>query len=237
MNLRILVSVLVFLIGEALLVKWFLYFGTTLETEILFLNITVSTVVYGVVAMNLGLLPWIDVRDETQKDVGSIGIRWIVNIIYIVLSVSVLCLFGILNSISFTTQLLIHLSLFFFLLVGWLISFSSSTKTSAIYVNEKYSRMKINEMRKALAELKFKLEKNGDIPLGIINRIEKMHDDLRFLSPSNNNTAMVLEDKFIQEVKMVTKNFSDNPSNIQIIASNLIDFERIYEERKQIILN
>ena len=77
----------------------------------------------------------------------------------------------------------------------------------------------------------------NNIPPEIISRINELQENLRYLSPSNNNEALVLESKFVEEVKKLSNCFSDNPLNMEVVISNIKNCERTYKERKQVFSN
>ena len=116
-------------------------------------------------------------------------------------------------------------------------AFSSSDKVSEVYFEEKQNRDRIDEMKKVTKELQLKLDAMNNIPIEIINRINELQENLRYLSPSNNSDALVLESKFVEEIRMLNNCFSDNPLNIEIVISNIKNCERTYKERKQIFSN
>ena len=42
----------------------------------------------------------------------------------------------------------------------------------------------------------------NNIPSEIISRVNELQENLRYLSPSNNNEALVLESKFVESKKI-----------------------------------
>ena len=75
MNKKTIFSLLIAIIGEILLIICFLQFGKKFPSDILTLNIVVSTIIYFLVFVDL-LFPWINLKDKTQKQIGSIGLKW-----------------------------------------------------------------------------------------------------------------------------------------------------------------
>jgi len=122
-------------------------------------------------------------------------------------------------------------------LLGLFMAFSSSDKVREVYIEEKQNRDRIDEMKKATKELQLKLDAMNNIPPEIISRINELQENLRYLSPSNNNEALVLESKVVEEVKKLSNCFSDNPLNMEVVISNIKNCERTYKERKQVFSN
>jgi hypothetical protein len=235
MNAKKIFSLLLALFGEALLIFCFLHFGKNLQSEILTLNIVVFTIIYCLVFVDF-LFPWINLKDKSQKQIGSIGLRWFFTFFYVILAIGVVIVFNSVKPIDYTNQIIIHGILFFFLLLGMYMAFSSSDKVSEGYEEEKQNRDRIDEMKKATKELQLKLDAMN-IPTEIVTRINELQENLRYLSPSNSKVAIGLENKFIEEMRALSSFFADNPLNIEKIISNIKNCERTYKERKQVFSN
>jgi hypothetical protein len=235
MNAKKIFSLLLALFGEALLIFCFLHFGKNLQSEILTLNIVVFTIIYCLVFVDF-LFPWINLKDKSQKQIGSIGLRWFFTFFYVILAIGVVIVFNSVKPIDYTNQIIIHGILFFFLLLGMYMAFSSSDKVSEGYEEEKQNRDRIDEMKKATKELQLKLDAMN-IPTEIVTRINELQENLRYLSPSNSKVAIGLENKFIEEMRVLSSFFADNPLNIEKIISNIKNCERTYKERKQVFSN
>lgn len=236
MNAKRIFSLLLALFGEALLIFCFLHFGKNVQSEILTLNIIVSTIIYCLVFVD-ALLPWINLKDKTQKQIGSIGLRWFFTFFYLILAIGVMIIFNSVKPIHFTNQIIIHGILFFLLLLGLFMAFSSSDKVREVYIEEKQNRDRIDEMKKVTKELQLKLDAMNNIPAEIVNRINELQENLRYLSPSNSSDSVGLESRFVEEMRVLSSCFADNPLNIEKIISNIKNCERTYKERKQVFSN
>ena len=236
MNAKRIFSLLLALFGEALLIFCFLQFGKNIQSEILTLNIIVSTIIYCLVFVD-ALLPWINLKDKTQKQIGSIGLRWFFTFFYLILAIGVMIIFNSVKPIHFTNQIMIHGILFFLLLLGLFMAFSSSDKVREVYIEEKQNRDRIDEMKKVTKELQLKLDAMNNIPAEIVNRINELQENLRYLSPSNNSVSIGIESKFVEEMRVLSNCFADNPLNMEKIISNIKNCERTYKERKQVFSN
>jgi hypothetical protein len=236
MNTKRIFSLLLALFGEALLIFCFLHFGKNVQSEILTLNIIVSTIIYCLVFVD-ALLPWINLKDKTQKQIGSIGLRWFFTFFYLILAIGVMIIFNSVKPIHFTNQIIIHGILFFLLLLGLFMALSSSDKVREVYFEEKQNRDRIDEMKKVTKELQLKLDAMNDIPAEIVNRINELQENLRYLSPSNSSDSLGLESKFVEEMRVLSSCFVDNPLNFEKIISNIKNCERTYKERKQVFSN
>jgi len=236
MNAKRIFSLLLALFGEALLIFCFLHFGKNVQPEILTLNIIVSTVIYCLVFVDF-LFPWINLKDKSQKQIGSIGLRWFFTFFYLILAVGVMIIFNSVKPIHFTNQIIIHGILFFLLLLGLFMALSSSDKVTEVYLEENQNRDRLDKMKKVTKELQLKLDAMNNIPAEIVNRINELQENLRYLSPSNSGDAIGLESKFVEEIRILNNCFVDNPLDIEKIISNIKNCERTYKERKQVFSN
>lgn len=236
MNAKKIFSLLLFVFGEAIIILCFLHFGQNIQTEILKLNIAVSTLVYCLLFIDI-IVPWIDFKDKSQKTIGSIGLRWGFTLIYIIVAVSAMVLFNSVKPTPFTNQILIQGILFFLLLVGFLMASSSSDKVREVSVVEKQIRDGIDEMKKGTKEVQLKIDQMKNIPIDIVNKLDELQDGLRYLSPSNNINAYEFEKKFVEEMKILNSCFFEIPLNFEKINDNIQNCNRTLKERKQVFSN
>ncbi len=229
-------ALLLAILGEALLIFSFLHFGKNANQEILILNITVSTVVYCLVFADI-LLPWINLKDKAQKQIGSIGLRWFFTLFYIVISICLMFFFNSAKPVELTNQILAHGILLFLLMLGLYSAFSASDKVNEIYMEEKQNRNGIIEMKKAMEGLQSKLDNFNHIPSEVISRINVLQENLRFLSPCNNDDAIKLEIKFLDDINELSNSISQHSIDMEMILSQIKNCERTYNQRKQVYSN
>jgi len=233
-NIKKIISVLLALFGEAFLIVGFLYFGQDVQSAILTLNIIVSSIIYGLWFIYL-IVPWLNLRDESQRAVGSIGLRWFVTFFYALFAIGTMIVFNTVKPINFTGQLIIHGILFFLLLSGMYTALSSSEQVEGVYVEEKRNRSGIDNMRKSTNEVQLRIDAMKDIPTDIVAKITVLQEQLRFLAPCNNDNAFELEKKFVGEIKALNDCFLETPQNFEKINENVRNCERTYMERKKIL--
>jgi hypothetical protein len=233
MNFKKIFSLLLIILGEALIIVCFMHFGRNLENEILTLNIVVSSLIYCTLFIDL-ILPWIDFKDKSQKTVGSLGLRWFFTFFYILLAIGAMVVFNSVKPIHFTNQIILQGILFFFLLVGFFMAFSSSDKVREVYVEEKQNRDRVDDMKKETKEVQIKIDQMKNIPTDIVNKLNDLQENLRYLSPCNNSNAYELEAKFVEEMSALNGCFFDIPLNLEKINDNIQNCNRTLKERKQV---
>ena len=236
MNVRNLLSWLLFIFGEAIIITAFILFRGNTPDDILTMNIIVSSLVYGLFFFNYGT-PWIDLKDKSQKQVGAMGINWFAAFSYAIFAIGVIVISSFVYELSFTVQLIIHCVLLFFLLLSLLFSRISAGKVQEVYQQEVKNRGGINEMKVAINSLKDKMNELSDIPESFTQRINALEENVRFISPANNNEAYDLERSFAKTVNDIKFAISDFSMNEERIESNLNKIERIYQNRNNIYSN
>jgi len=236
MNAKKIFSLLLVIFGEALLILSFLHFGRNVQTEILTLNIVVSSIIYCLLFIDI-IVPWVNFKDKSQKTIGSIGLRWFFTFFYTLLAVGAMVVFNSVKPIHFSNQIIIQGILFFFLLLGYFMAFSSSDKVREVYVEKKQNRDRVDEMKKATKEIQLKIGQMKNIPNDIVNKLNDLQENLRFLSPCNNSNAYELEAKFVEDMRALNGCFFDIPLNLEKINDNIQNCNRTLKERKQVFSN
>lgn len=237
MNSKKIVSILLLLAGEALIIISFLIFGKNFSTEILSLNIVVSTIIYALFFIDI-LFPMVNFSDKSHKSIGSLGLRWFFTLLYTIAAILVMFFFNYGTPVIFTFQLIIHSILFFFLLFGLFSAAISAQKTQAIYSEEKQIRDGLEDMKKETKKVQLKLEKmkdiSKDISKDIINITNDLQENLRYLSPCDNPDAFELEASYLLQMRAVNDSLLITPIDDEHILEQIENCKRTYLERKQL---
>ena len=236
MNAKNIFSILLILFGEALIIFSFLNFGRSIQSEILISNIFVSTIIYCLLFANISF-PWLNLKDKSQKQIGSIGLRWFFAFLYSLFSIGLMIYFNSEKSIQYSNQIIIHSIFFFLLLCGLFMAYSSSDKVREVYEEEKLIRGRIDEMKKATKDLQLKLDAQDNVSTEIVTRINELQDNLRYLSPINDSRSIELEKRFLEEINELSISFSEETINMDNIITNIKNCESTFKERKQVFSN
>lgn len=233
MDIKKILSLVALLLGEVLIIVAFILFRGNMPDNILVLNIVVTNIIYGLFFLDI-LVPWIDLDDKSQRKVGSLGIRWLAAGLYNTMAIGVMILANVAYEWTFSLQIIIHGVLFFMLLLGFVAAFHASDKVNEIYEQESAHRDGINGMKSAMQSLKDRMSGIPGLPEYFINRINTLEENIRFVSPANNQEARELESTFIKitsDIAFAVSNFSMNE---EAIINNIKKLEIILQNRRQV---
>lgn len=229
-------SALLIFAGEALIITSWIFFGSSLNSSVLTLNIVVSSIIYSLFFID-ALLPMLDFKEKSQKIVGSLGIRWFFTSIYNVIAIGAMVVFLFIKPIDFNGQILIHAIILFALLIGWYSASTSSDKVEEIFLDEGLRINRLVEIRKSIEKLQFKLFQLKNIPPAIISGITDLHEELRFISPCNNPESIELEANLLKEIKAFDDSLFEIAPDYDRILERIALCQRICHTRKQIFSN
>jgi hypothetical protein len=231
MDAKKIVSWLLLLFGEAIIITAFILFRRNTPDDVLILNIIISTLVYGLFFVDI-LVPWVDFNDKSQRRIGSLGLRWFITCFYAVLAITAMICMNVVYDYIFTTQLIVHLVLLFFLLLGLLGVANSSSNVKQVYEQESENRKGVIEMKNAMRKLKERMSDSDAMPRAFTERINTLDENLRYLSPSNNQEARESERLFIRMIDDIAYAVSDYSTNEEQLENSLKNLEKIYQNRK-----
>jgi hypothetical protein len=229
-------SALLLLFGEALIIISFMFFGSSLDTNILILDIVVSSIIYSLLFIDV-LIPMLNFKEKSQKIVGSLGIRWFITTIYIILAFGAMVVFIFIKPIDINGQILIQAIIFFVLLIGLYSAATSSDKVEEIFLDESQKINRLAEIRKSIEKLQFKLFQLKNVPPEIISGIADLYEELRYISPCNNAESIELEANLLKEVKAINDSLFDVTLDSTRIMERISLCQRICHARKLIFSN
>lgn len=233
-------SILLGVFGQALIIAGFLLFCGKTPTNILWLDITVTSVVFWLLATTFGLRP-IDMADRSQRQVGGLGLRWYTTIMYSVLAIGLMAFCGIYalcgnGYIAFKWQLMGQLGLLFLFLLGMLSSMHAAQKTGEVFRQEHRALRGKEEIQYTFSDLSYRADSNPEIPSWVRQALSQLTEEVRYLTPSSNFHAIELDDS-IFEIANRLRGALTGPyeMNRQEIEQLLPELQRNFSRRKQFI--
>ncbi len=229
-------SLLWWVLGELLIIACFLHFGRNVEQPFQILNIIISSIVFSLYFIDV-LFPLVNLKDKSARKVGSIGIRWFLTIIYSLVAIGAMLVFGLAIHLDLASQILIHGILLFLMTLGMWGAYSTVKKVEGVYQKQTEERQQMDEIKRNIGIVKAKLEKRKDTPVPIMNGIKNLQEDIRFISPANASEAFDLEIRILAEIKMINRGLDEEPVDFEKMQETIQNCSRLFLERKQIYSN
>ena len=221
-------------LGLALVVSgWFLW-GDQSQTDIFALNIAVSVVAYVVMFIDI-LFPWGNFREKTQRRIGNLAMRWFVQYGYSLAAIALLIICN-LADLTFEVSLFLQCGLLILLLFGIATAKTSGNKIAE--VSEEISHVVdcVELMRNGQDSL-LEAAYDASAPAELIEKIKRLGDDLRFISPSNSEASRNVENQIIELFAQSSSLFSNYEINNELINSNIEKASRLIQKRKSTYSN
>ena len=224
----------VILAGEALIIAAFLLWGKY-EQNVMILNIVATSVVFALLGFDF-LFPWFDLKERSQKRIGSISVWWFAATIYSIAALAVVFLWS--STWPFSLLLIVHLALLLLLVLGLIASMGVADTVETVFVEQQAQRAGVDDMKRAARKLQAKVECCVEpISPDHKGRINELVENLRFVTPANVDEAVELEREFVEVVSRLALRFDEYSLNQQTIERELREAEGIYRTRKSIFSN
>lgn len=233
MKTKDILSWLAFVLGAAIIFGLFFIFMKDMSNDLFVLNLLVSLLVYALFFVDV-LVPWVDWGDKSKRRIGAIGLRWVVTWIYAILAIVSMFVCNKLYNVEFPIQLIIHGILLLILVLGISGALHASDKVASVYDKETAVQVGLTEMRCAIRELKKIAYDSSSISQEVRSKIESIEEELRYLSPSDNPEAAVLEKQFSEVVRDLCLNVNSCSCDSDRIMSLLRKANYILKNRKSI---
>ena len=233
MNTKNILSWLLLIFGEAIIIMIFILLKENFVFNVLILNILISTFLFGLTFFNFSI-PWIDLKDSTQKQIGAIGISWYTVSFYNTPTIVFMIIANSTYHFSFFIQIIVHSILLFFLFMWLILSRHSAEKVSEVYYEHATNRKGILEIKKAMFTLKEKISETKNLPSSFVQNINLIDESLRYLSPTENIEASQIEESLIKNINAIVFALNDYNLNVEQIENYLKKCERLYQSRKNL---
>lgn len=231
MNAKKIYRALAILLGYGLIIVCFILFGQSLEKNVRILDIIITCLVFTQFAM-FTIFPLVNLNKPAQKEVGMLGIHLVTINIFSMLALGwMIC--GMLLQIPFKYQLIGQLVILFILFIGRYATFRSGEKVQQIYEKEQNIMEGKVSLRIVMDNLMDYMATVKDLDSSIIQRLQSLHEAMRFITPSDNIEAKNFDGQFVQSVedlKILVRNTSMNKERIEEEVGRL---ERILARRKK----
>lgn len=222
-----------FILGFILIIcAWFLL-GDQSDMNIFTLNIVVSLIVYCLLASDF-LISWRKSGDKADRRIGNAGLRWFVIFGYAILAFVIMKVY---NDLVFSIQLLLQCGAIALLIGGLALVEHSASNIGKVQETQDAERKGVEMMRYEVKTLLYEAKEQGSVSAETISRISQLLDDMRFISPSNNSMAQMLEEKFIESIGKARAIVSNLTFSNDDLAKEISRAEYTLKERKAVYSN
>lgn len=242
MNKKTLFGVVSFILIETMIIFGFIhYWPEDGNSNLMVLDIVVATVVLFALCLDT-FNHWIDLSSSQPRQVGSLGIRWVTSIVYVVLAILVMSLTGTgrpntpqVLTLSFFAILCIHLALVLLLAGGlvWALIAGDKVKEIADIEEDKMSGLAL--MKNALRSLCDEVMLNNSLPPSIVNTLSELSENMRYVTPSNSLEAHELEEEFGQIADGIRMEMRQYDVNEEKIQNDLSRLKILFMHRKEVL--
>ena len=224
-----------FALGIVLIVcGWFLW-GDSSNTGIFTQNIVVSVIVYVVLSIDL-LIAWNKPEDKSQRRIGNTGLRWSVLFIYALAAILILVITEKKDA-TLEVRLFLQGAALVVLIVGYALMAHSASNIGKVDEQQRVDIAGVDKMRREIRGLYNDVLDNGTVPQDIIANITLISEELRFVSPSNNEEAKELERQFVDIVGRARMMTLSPTIDCDALAKVIARAMRTMKERKSIYSN
>lgn len=224
-------SILLWLIGEAILVAGFLYMGLDWSKSSLILNFLVSTVILTVIMMSL----FRNTDVLVNRGVGM-GMKWFFTLTYTLLSIGAMFYFGFFNPVDLLTQIIVQLIFLAVLSMGMWGAFKPAKKTE---FDDQYLKMEWKQLmmiRNEIGVARTRVERRTDIPASVRNDIIELQEEAQRILPGNEYMALKMEGNIMLEMNRIITCMKEQPLNVKKLQHAIKDCSKLMAEFRETYL-
>lgn len=224
-------NIFAILLGYGLIIGGFLVFGESLEDKIKILDIIVSCLIF-TQFVQFSLFPLINFDDSSHKEVGMMGIHIYVLIFCCIASIGIM-VYGIIYHIPFKFQLMGQLVILLILLVGRVATLHAGENVQQIHHKEQVIKRGKLSLKSIMDDFMDDIAIVRDLDPIAKQKLQNIHESMRFLSPSSNSEALKFDEQFSQSVENLKILMRNTNLNKEKILEETEHLDRILSRRKK----
>lgn len=224
-------NIFAILLGYGLIIGGFLVFGESLEDKIKILDIIVSCLIF-TQFVQFSLFPLINFGDSSHKEVGMMGIHIYVLIFCCIASIGIM-VYGIIYHIPFKFQLMGQLVILLILLVGRVATLHAGENVQQIHHKEQVIMRGKLSLKSIMDDFMDDIAIVRDLDPIAKQKLQNIHESMRFLSPSSNSEALKFDEQFSQSVENLKILMRNTNLNKEKILEETEHLDRILSRRKK----
>jgi hypothetical protein len=222
---RKILSILAVILCEAIIIAAFIIYRGATPTDVLILDIVLCSIILGLVSVDL-FMPW---NDKHTSNLGSMGVRWTITSIYALATIAIMIW---LHDSPFKLQILVQGALLIFLLLGLAAMLRTREQVVRVHEAEGQKLAHRDDVKKVWRDLLEKMNMQSDIPAEVREKTEKLVQEMRYLSPTNNPEALETDQKLAEGAQAIGRMVGDYRMNNDLIEQKLSQCERMLQRRR-----
>jgi len=208
---------IVLIAGLALIfIGFFLFVPQEKRNDVFWLDLATVCLVFLVSSLTeLGLF---GINFDFEKQVGGLGIRLVYIRFYSFFAIAIIAV-GYFAEVHFRYQLFFQLLAVFILLIGYFFSYLSSGKAVSVQAEQDMERRGKDEILRALNQFEILFTGDSTKWAGEKQKINFLKEDVRYLSPSNNQSAADIDSEIastIQQAYAIARN--KNEGGVEVFS-------------------
>lgn len=224
-------SIAIIVAGVVLIALGFYLWGQNIPTNILVLDIVVTSVCYTLIVSNF-FFPLINHKDPAHANAASMGIRWTVMWVYgLAAIVGMIWMYR--EGAEFGTQLIVQGVLLMVLLLGLLAMTQSTSQAREVYHEEQAVKRPVVELRRLAEDLRMTVDTTTGLPVAVADRMKELASDMRFLSPANTEEARETDTRIATTISDLNYAAADYRLNADRIDQLLRVLQALIQRRKK----
>ena len=208
---------------------FFLFVPQEKRSDVFWLDLATVCVVFMISSLTeLGLF---GINFDFEKQMGGLGIRLAYIRLYSFLAIAIIAI-GYFGEIHFRYQLFFQLFAAFILLVGFFFTHLSSSKAVSVQAEQDMERKGKDEILRALNQFEILFTGNSTKWEGEKQKINFLKENVRYLSPSNNQSAADIDSEIASIIQQAYAKARETNEGGTEIVSLLNKCEELLKLRK-----
>ena len=241
MSSKNLMAIITAVLAEVLIIILNILLKGDLPGSVVALNIVVCTLIFASSACVM-FIKWDRSEDKVSTWIGTLAIDIWGFSVYSILALAAMILMNshaVVDSISdsypvaFKYQLLVHSILLAFLFFTRFLGHATADQITNVHVKEAAVRSGLDEMKSAVRRLQDAVFVCQDVSPEVRAQIDRLQQNVRYLSPVNTAEAKDLENDFVGKVNALIPAFINYKMNEDSIRRQVALLEHLFENRKK----
>ena len=234
MNKRTIISLIILLIGEALIIAGFIHFWPEDKDQaVMVIDIIATSLIWILLSYDM-FIPLVDISKKQPRQIATLGVRWYFVATYGFLAFLVMVL-GYYYDWSAFLQGFLQVICLMVIIGGMAAASHAGDQVERVAIQEEDKLAGRASMSMAIQQLKDELTMTPNASIFIKNKVDDFTERMRFITPNNSFEAKSLEQQFCELCDTVRFALNNVEMNEEAIKANLTKMELTLNNRKKLL--